>query len=49
MSMPRRGGKKRVVGFHVLLFYIQVIMPFKLIWDLGFIQAVINLLENPEE
>lgn len=42
-------GKKKNVGLHVPLFYIQGVMPFKLIWDLGFIQAVINLLENPEE
>lgn len=42
-------GKKKNMGLSVPSFYIQGVMPFKLIWGLGFIQAVINLLENPEE
>lgn len=50
VNARKTGGKKKLVeGLRVPLVYVQCVLPFKVIWDLGFLQAMVNLLGNPEQ
>lgn len=49
VNARKTGGKKLVEGLCVPLVYVQCVLPFKVIWDLGFLQAMVNLLGNPRQ